>query len=187
MFKSYHFITQWRVEATREEVYHTLEEVEDLTRWWRSVYLDLEVLEKGQKGGVGKVVELHTKGFLPYTLRWKFKVTETNFPHGFSLEAFGDFVGRGIWTFQQEGKFCNITYDWEIEAEKPLLKYLSFLLKPIFSANHEWAMAKGLESLKLELARRRAASETEKQRIPAPPPPTFPHNLLKNNMLLIET
>jgi hypothetical protein len=183
MSKSYHFITQWRIVASKEEVYRTLEQVEELTRWWCSVYLDLKVIDKGQKGGVGKVVELYTKGFLPYTLRWKFRVVETNFPHGFVLEAFGDFVGRGVWTFEQDGAYCNIMYDWKIEAEKPLLKYLSFLMKPIFSANHEWAMAKGLTSLELELRRRRATSEAEKRRIPPPPAPIFPHNILNNKIL----
>ncbi len=34
----------------------------------------------------------------------------------------------------------NITYDWKIRAEKPLLRYLSLLMKPIFSANHRWAI-----------------------------------------------
>ena len=38
------------------------------------------------------VVELHTKGWLPYTLRWRFRVTEDRKPHGFSLEAWGDLV-----------------------------------------------------------------------------------------------
>jgi hypothetical protein len=49
----------------------------------------------------------------------------------------------------------NITFDWKLVAEKPLLRYLSFLFKPIFSANHRWAMARGEESLKRELARKR--------------------------------
>ena len=63
-------------------------------------------------------------------------------------------------------------YDWKIRADKPLLKYGSFLMKPIFSANHRWAMAKGEESLKLELARRHARTTEERAAIPAPPPPT---------------
>jgi len=46
-------------------------------------------------------------------------------------------------------------------------------MKPIFSANHHWAMAKGEESLKLELARRHATSAEELARIPAPPQPTL--------------
>jgi len=32
--------------------------------------------------------------------------------------------------------FTDITYDWRIRADKPLLRYLSFVFKPIFSANH---------------------------------------------------
>jgi hypothetical protein len=62
-------------------------------------------------------------------------------------------------------------YDWRIRAEKPLLKRLSFLLRPLFEANHRWAMARGEESLKLELARRRASSDDARARIAAPPGP----------------
>jgi hypothetical protein len=52
-------------------------------------------------------------------------------------------------------------------------------MKPIFSANHHWAMARGEESLRLELARRHAASDpTIAAAIPPPPAPTFPHNRL---------
>lgn len=150
----YHFITEWRVEGKIEEVADVLSEAEALPRWWPSVYLKVEVLNTGDKDGIGKTVSLHTKGYLPYTLRWQFRVTESHYPHGFSLEAWGDFVGRGIWTFEQDGRFVNITYDWRIRADKPLLSSLSFIFKPIFSANHRWAMARGEESLKVELARR---------------------------------
>jgi hypothetical protein len=71
----------------------------------------------------------------------------------------------------------TLIYDWRIRADKPLLKALSFLLKPIFSANHRWAMSRGLDSLKLALARRRAATPEDAAKIPPPPGPTFPHNL----------
>jgi hypothetical protein len=52
----------------------------------------------------------------------------------------------------------DISYDWRIRADKPLLRTLSFLLKPVFSANHRWAMAQGEASLKRELVRRHAGS-----------------------------
>lgn len=149
----YHFITDWRVEGAINEVADILKAADELPRWWPSVYLDVKVLEAGDKDGIGKVVSLHTKGWLPYTLRWQFRVTESRYPHGFSLEAWGDFNGRGIWTLDQDGPNVNVTYDWKIRADKPLLRSLSFLFKPIFSANHRWAMARGEESLKIELAR----------------------------------
>jgi len=155
----YHFVTLWRVQSTVEEVSDVLGNAVDLTRWWPSVYLAVKELEPGGKDGVGRVVELHTKGWLPYTLHWYFRVTESRRPYGFSLQAWGDFEGRGVWTFAQNGKMVEITYDWRIRAEKPLLRYLSFLLKPIFSANHRWAMARGEESLRAELARRVGAGQ----------------------------
>ncbi len=181
---AYYFATRWLVEATCAEVYRTLETAEDLPRWWPSVYLDVKQLEKGQPGGVGKLVALYTKGFLPYTLKWQFRVTHTHFPHGFALEAIGDFAGTGEWTFRQvTDEHCEIIYDWRISAEKPLLKKLSWLLRPLFSANHHWAMHKGEESLRLELRRRRATSDAERAALPEPPGPTFPHNFTYNKIL----
>ncbi|MBI3649937.1 MAG: polyketide cyclase [Acidobacteria bacterium] len=172
----YHFITHWRVRGTVNEVADILKDATQLPRWWPSVYLDVRQLEAGDSEGVGKIVSLYTKGWLPYTLRWQFRVTESNYPYGFALEAWGDFVGRGIWRLAQDGDYTNVTYDWQLRADKFLLSALSFLLKPIFSANHHWAMQRGEESLKLELERRHATTAEEVVRIPAPPAPTFPHN-----------
>src|SRR5215212_8892898 len=167
----YHFITDWRVEGSINEVADILKDAEDLPRWWPSVYIDVKTLEPGDANGVGRVIDLYTKGWLPYTLRWQFRVTDMR-PDGFSLDAWGDFDGRGIWVFEQDGRWVDITYDWKIRADKPLLRSLSFLLKPVFAANHRWAMARGEESLRLELARRRATTPAERARVPAPPPPT---------------
>lgn len=171
----YHFITVWEVPATREEVTAILSDAVGLARWWPSVYLDVAIADPGGENGIGRVVDLYTKGFLPYTLRWSFTVTESHGLDGFSLEARGDFVGRGIWTFEQDGPICRATYDWKILAEKGVLKNLSFVMKPIFGANHRWAMARGEESLRLELARRRATTDAERASIPPPPRATFPH------------
>ena len=155
----YHFITRWRIEGTIREVADVLKNAQELPRWWPSVYLDVRELDSGDADGIGKVVALHTRGWLPYTLRWQFRVTESRYPFGYTLEAWGDFNGRGIWTFEQEGEWVNVGYDWKVRADKPLLRALSFLLKPVFAANHGWAMARGEESLRLELDRLRGQSE----------------------------
>ena len=175
----YHFISVWRVKSTIEEVSEIIGDARGLARWWPSVYLDVNVLEEGDEHGVGKVVSLYTKGWLPYTLRWEFRVTEAR-PDGFSLVAWGDFDGRGIWTFEQDGEWVNIKYDWKIKAEKPLLRYFSLIMKPLFSANHRWAMAKGEESLKLEQARHHTTNQEELALIPEPPgsTPTSPLPLI---------
>jgi hypothetical protein len=173
----YQFIDRWRVLATVAEVSEIIENGADLARWWPSVYLEVEEVEPGGAGGLGKLISLRARGFLPYTLRINFQTTETRSPHGFTLKATGDLEGTGVWTFEQDGAFVNITYDWTIAANKAVIRAFSFLLKPLFAANHRWTMARGEESLKLELARRHAQNAEEAARIPAPPGPAFPRNL----------
>ncbi len=167
---AYHFVTHWRVEGTVEEVFEVLDDATDLVRWWPSVYLQVEQRKPGDADGVGKEVRLHTRGWLPYTLIWQFRVVEVRKPYGWTLEAWGDFVGRGVWTFEQDGPWVEVTYDWRVRADKPLLRYLSFLLKPVFAANHRWAMKQGLESLRRELARRAAEAARDHSARPAAPP-----------------
>ncbi len=169
----YHFITVWRLKSTCQEIFDILSDAPDLVRWWPSVYLDVREINPGGDNGVGGVIDLYTKGWLPYTLRWQFHVTHVNKPYGMRLEASGDFVGRGIWIFEEDGDYVNAIYDWKIAATKPLLRRLSWLFKPVFSANHHWAMRMGEISLNLELARRHAATREERLHIPAPPQPTF--------------
>ena len=174
MSNQYRFLTHWRLRAGIDEVSEILDDPLGLARWWPSVYLGVRELEPGDPvTHVGRYIELYTKGWLPYTLRWRFRVTESRPPHGFSLVADGDFVGTGVWTLKQDGQYADVTYDWRISADKPLLRYGTPIFRPIFAANHRWAMARGLESLELELRRRRARSDEERAAIPSPPGATF--------------
>jgi hypothetical protein len=167
----YHFVTRWRVEGTCGEVADVLADPLTLTAWWPSVYLGVRELEPPNAQGIGRRVRLLSRGWLPYTLRWEFEVTQSRYPHGFSIRAAGDFDGHGVWTIEQSGSWVDVTYDWRISAEKPLLRILSPLVKPVFEANHRWAMAQGETSLRLELARRRAGSDAAGRGIPPPPGP----------------
>jgi hypothetical protein len=168
---AYHFITHWRVSSTVDQVSKLLGDVERLPEWWPSVYIDVKVLEAGASNGIGKRVMLYTKGWLPYTLRWQFLVSQASATQ-YTLQANGDFVGRGIWTFAQNESWVEITYDWQIAAEKPLLRLLSPLLKPLFSMNHHWAMQQGETSLKLELERIATGVAQDL------PPPATPSHLI---------
>jgi len=183
MGSDYEFVTEWRVAGTIDEVKAILGDPDpsSVTRWWPSVYLSVDQREEGGEGGLGRVLDLHTKGWLPYTLRWTLQVTEPLSDSGYALEATGDLAGKGRWTFQQDGPEVVIIYDWRIHATKPLLRRLGWLLRPAFSANHHWAMVRGEESLRLELRRRRQGTEGSVHSIPPPPPPTFGRLLRQNH------
>jgi len=177
----YHFVDRWCVEGTLEEVADILEDALSLPQWWGSVYFDVKEIEPGGEHGIGKLISLRAGGWLPYTLRIDFRTVESRYPRGFSMDATGDLEGKGIWTFEQDGPFVNVTYVWTIRANKPIIEKLSFLLKPIFRSNHNWTMKRGEESLKLELMRRRTKSSADLQRIPPSPQPSFAVKILKLN------
>lgn len=166
----YHFITEWRVKASPAEVFDILKDAEALVDWWPSVYLEVKRLTETDDP-LETTYELWTKGYLPYTLKWSFKPTEYSFPKRIALTAYGDFKGEGVWTFNEDGEYTNIIYDWKITADKPILKKLSFMLKPLFASNHKWAMAQGLKSLEIELQRRKLKTVEERSNIPLPPLP----------------
>ena len=173
MGSDYHFVTVWTVPGTIAEVKAVLSDARALPQWWPSVYLSVAPRANGEPGEVGSVSDLHTKGWLPYTLKWSLTITEPITDSGFALSADGDLAGTGRWTFVQAGPEVVITYDWRDTATKPLLRRLSWLLRPAFAANHRWAMARGEESLRLELRRRRSATAGQRADIPPPPGPTF--------------
>jgi uncharacterized protein YndB with AHSA1/START domain len=171
MNNDYAFLTHWRFKATVDQVYDLISEPLEYPRWWPSVYLEITELDPGDATGIGQRLRLHTRGWLPYTILWESVATEIERPRRLAIRALGDFDGAGIWTLTQDGEFTDVLFDWRLTAEKPLLRRLSFVLKPVFSANHRWAMARGEQSLNLELARQRATTAEERDQIPAPPGP----------------
>jgi Polyketide cyclase / dehydrase and lipid transport len=151
----YRFITRWRVAGRCEDVADILEDVDTIPQWWRSVYRSARVIERGGAHGIGRVVEVTTKGFLPYSLRWTYRVTQVDYPHTSSLVASGDLEGQGHWEFVQDGTYVNVTYEWAVRANHPLIRRFHRVLAPLFAANHNWTMNDGLRGLRKQLALRK--------------------------------
>ncbi|MCB1714535.1 MAG: SRPBCC family protein [Candidatus Competibacteraceae bacterium] len=152
VFNNFQLTSQWYVKGSVEDVYHVLSKPEDFVAWWPEVYLCVTPLAPGDANGVGKVVRLHTKGKLPYTLAWQARVLEVQKPYRIVIEAQGDLHGRGEWRFRQDGACVSIDYDWTIIVTKRWMKCLMPVLKPVFSANHHWAMQQGKTGLQRQLA-----------------------------------
>jgi hypothetical protein len=150
----YQFLTEWRVAAPRQLLYAILKEGKDYPQWWPEVYLHAHLQSSGRADRVGDCVDFLTKGWLPYKLHWTAITERHEEPHLIAIRAEGDFVGRGVWRLEESGAETYITFDWRLRADKPLLRWLSPLLKPLFKWNHRWAMAKGLHNLRREAQRR---------------------------------
>jgi Polyketide cyclase / dehydrase and lipid transport len=150
----YRFVTNWRVRASCEDVSDVLEDTDRISFWWPSVYRECAVVERGGEHALGRRVEVTTKGFLPYLLRWRYTVVEQNYPHGSRIVAGGDLEGDGRWTLRQIGDDTDVTYEWTVRANHAFVRRFSWLLRPLFAANHNWTMRDGLRGLQRELAAR---------------------------------
>jgi polyketide cyclase/dehydrase/lipid transport protein len=146
----YVFVTLWRVPGNVDRAYRVLVDVENYPRWWSEVYLRVEPLTPLRKT-IGDRVRLLTGGKLPYKIRWQSEIVQANPPHDFMIRATGDFDGRGIWAFKQQGNDVVLTFDWRLRAQKRLIRTLPWLFKPLFRWNHRWAMARGQEGLSHEM------------------------------------
>ena len=170
----YRFVNRWRVPGTLDEVSDVIQHPDEFRRWWPAAWLDYELVEPGDQDGVGRVFRYRVKGWLPYSLNLTFRVTERQPPHSFAVEASGDLVGNGRWTLEQDGDRVDVTYDWRVRAERPLIRRLSPFVKPIFRSNHFWVMRQGAYSMMYELLRRRATTDEARSRVPAAPRPIPP-------------
>jgi hypothetical protein len=151
--REFHIPTLWRMRGTTIRVYDVLSKPLEFVRWWPDVYLEVREVRPGDASGVGRIMQLRTKGWLPYRLSWQAEVVAVAKPHSMSIVARGDLDGRGEWRFTQDGEFVNVEYAWTVYVTKPWMVVLAPLLRPVFVANHVWAMQRGFEGLQRELAR----------------------------------
>lgn len=146
-------MTCWRVRGEVAEVFEVLREPLALPRWWPDVYRSARETKAGDADGVGQEVLLHTRGALPYTLRWTVIAVGGAIPTRLTLNARGDLEGEGEWQLWQHGEYARLRFEWRVRARKPLLRR-AWMLRPLFVWNHRWAMRRGELRLRQELRRR---------------------------------
>src|SRR5262245_10794503 len=142
MAAQYHIVSRWTVPGTVEDVADVFADPRSLPQWWPAAFLRVELVRPGDANGVGQQTRVHTKGWLPYTLRFQSTVTEASYPYCFTVVVTGDFEGRCVARACPRGSTVEIVFDWRIRVAKPVVRHLSWLLKRVFVANHLWAMAR---------------------------------------------
>jgi uncharacterized protein YndB with AHSA1/START domain len=149
----YVFLDEWDVDAPVEAVFDALADARTYPEWWRPVYLDVEA---DGPPAAGRVSRQHFKGRLPYTLKTHSKIVRIDPPRSFEIEVEGDLSGRGVWTLTPRDGKVHVHFDWRVNADRPLLRVLTPVLRPLFRWNHNWSIERAREGLE-PYARRRAA------------------------------
>lgn len=144
MAAEYVFVDEWDVDAPVEAVFEALADARTYPEWWRPVYLTVEA---DGPPDVGRVSHQHFKGRLPYRLRTASKIVAIERPSSFEIEVEGDLSGHGVWTLTPSDDRTHVHFDWRVNADRRLLRYLTPVLRPLFRWNHSWAISRAAEGL----------------------------------------
>ncbi|MGZ4380545.1 MAG: SRPBCC family protein [Gaiellaceae bacterium] len=141
----YVFVDEWDVAAPAEAVFDALADARTYPEWWKPVY---EAVEADGPPAVGQVSHQHFKGRLPYHLDTTSTVVRLEPPRVVAGDVVGDLRGSGVWTVTPtDGGKTHVRFDWTVYADKPLLKVLTPVLRPLFRWNHNWAIERAKEGL----------------------------------------
>jgi uncharacterized protein YndB with AHSA1/START domain len=145
MAGEYVFIDEWDVDAPQEAVFDALADVRTYPEWWKPVYIEAEADGPPQPGCVSRQ---EFKGRLPYHLNTTSEIKRLERPNGFAVEVVGDLTGKGVWTLtpRDDGK-VHVHFDWRVIADRPLLRILTPILRPVFRWNHNWSIQRAIEGL----------------------------------------
>jgi uncharacterized protein YndB with AHSA1/START domain len=144
LMRPYVFVDEWDVAAPREAVFAAIADARTYPEWWRPVYLDVDADGPAE---LGKESRQHFKGRLPYHLHTRSRVVALDAPRTVTAEVDGDLRGRGTWTLTPTQSGTHVRFDWQVHADRRLLRALTPVLRPVFRWNHNWAIARAMEGL----------------------------------------
>jgi quercetin dioxygenase-like cupin family protein/uncharacterized protein YndB with AHSA1/START domain len=142
--RPYVFIDEWDVAAPPEAVFDAIADGRSYPEWWRPVYIDVTADGPAE---VGAESSQHFKGRLPYHLHTRSVITELDAPHTLTVDVSGDLRGRGTWTLTAPERGTRVRFEWQVHADRALLRVLTPVLRPLLRFNHNWAIARAMEGL----------------------------------------
>ena len=150
----YYFLNKWSLPAPVEEVWTYIINGTEYPTWWGAVYEKVEALNGLSGDQVGAKAAVQAHGRLPYTIRFTSEVTQVEAPYLLHLQASGDLTGEGTWRLTPAPVGTQVTFEWIVRADKPLLRVLAPLMKPLLEENHRWTMRQGEAALRRLFAAR---------------------------------
>jgi uncharacterized protein YndB with AHSA1/START domain/mannose-6-phosphate isomerase-like protein (cupin superfamily) len=144
IMRPYVFVDEWDVAAPPEAVFAAIADARTYPEWWRPVYLDVDADGPAE---LGKESRQHFKGRLPYHLHTRSRVVALDAPRTVTADVDGDLRGRGTWTLTPTATGTHVRFDWQVHADRRLLRALTPVLRPVFRWNHNWAIARAMEGL----------------------------------------
>ena len=153
MAKEYVFRDEWDADAPQAALFGALTDARTYPEWWVPVYREVT---GDCEPAVGCRTRQRFKGKLPYELKTTSEIVRYDAPTMFEVRVEGDLSGKGVWTLTpNDDGTIHVRFDWTVFADRPLLRVLTPVARPIFRWNHDWSAARAAEGLE-PYARRRA-------------------------------
>ncbi|HMG67224.1 MAG TPA: SRPBCC family protein [Chitinophagaceae bacterium] len=156
----YIFIDKFVASCDIETAYHYIRQIEEYPRWWGKVYKKIIKLKEAPPDVAGAKYRITVGGFLPYSLTIDNEVTHIYRPNLICFDAEGELQGKGVWSFREVDEGTEVTFDWRVAANKKVIRFFSFLLKPLFKANHHYCMVKAREGMEKDLSKKNQLSSS---------------------------
>jgi hypothetical protein len=152
----YSFRSEWTLDCPPAEAFEMLREVPEFTNWWP------EVKEASPLGG--DRFSMRARALLPYDLEFVGERCIEDPERGvLEMAMTGDLEGFSRFTIEAAGDGSRIVFEEQVIANKPLLRRLAVVARPVFSANH-WIMMyrgqTGLRTYAAGFARGRGGAQT---------------------------
>jgi len=151
---TYIFRDDWRFPFPPYVVWPHIVTATEYPAWWGRVYAEVRPLNEIPPDQVGSTMAVTARGRLPYRIRFTGTVTRVEPPFRLGLVATGDLTGEGLWELNEIADGTDIVFHWTVRADKPLIRLLSPILRPLFAWNHRWTMQVGEAALRARLADR---------------------------------
>lgn len=138
----YKFLTTWKLTAPLEAVYDAIVDTDKWSTWWKNIE-KVEVLERGQSDGIGRVERFTFRTELPYKLQFTTRVSRNERPTCIEGQASGELEGLGRWTLTSEGGVTVVNYLWNVRTNRWWMNLLAPLARSFFVRNHDAVMRNG--------------------------------------------
>ena len=155
MARQYVFGDEWDVNAPQDQVFDVLVDPRTYPEWWMPPYV------AGESDGPpepGSVTRVKFKSKLPFVFNATSRLVRVDRPNEFESEVDGDLRGVAVWKLTPSDGKVHVVFDWRVFADRPLIRYLSPLLRPLFRWNHRMAMRQAKRNLEPYVRRRAGLS-----------------------------
>ena len=152
-YNVFRFDESWDIPgASVSEVYDVLCDGTLLPLWWKGVYLEVERMGPSGPPKAGDRLRAKARGFLPYELNFVLEAVALEPDRFVQVKTAGDF--EGLWSAELSGSGdgVHLAIVWQVTVLRPVLKFLSPILRPAFAWNHRWTTPRGERGLQEYLA-----------------------------------